>query len=50
LAVLLLPIEIGLAVFFALLGVTAIGSIVLSYVAWRDDPARETYSETRDEP
>lgn len=50
LAVLLLPIEFGLAVFFALLGVTAIGSIVLSYVAWRDDPARETYSETRDEP
>jgi uncharacterized membrane protein len=50
LAALFLPVEISLVVFFSLLGVTAIGSIVLSYVAWRDDPARETYSETRDEP
>ena len=45
-AILIAPINIGLTVFFILLAITAIGSIVLSYLAWRTDPERETYSET----
>jgi len=45
LAVLLMPVEIGLTVFFALLGVTVGGAVILSYLAWRRDPDRETYSE-----
>ena len=45
-AILLTPVEIGLGIFFALLAVTGVGSILLSYLAWRDDANRETYSET----
>ena len=45
-AILLAPVQIGLIVFFSLLGVTAIGAIILSFLAWRSDPDRETYNET----
>ena len=45
-ALLLTPVKIGLAIFFGLLGVTVAGALVISYLAWRDDPSRETFSET----
>lgn len=46
LAGLTLPIEQAFTVFFTLLGVTVIGAVILSYMSWRSDPDRETYSET----
>ncbi|MCR9127940.1 MAG: SdpI family protein [Alphaproteobacteria bacterium] len=44
-ALLLAPVPAGLAVFFALIAVTAVGSIALSFLVWRSDPDRETYSD-----
>ncbi len=44
-AILFTPVEVGLMIFFGLLGATAIGAVVLSFLAWRSDPDRETYSE-----
>lgn len=44
-AILLAPVPAGLAVFFTLLGVTVVGSVGLSFLVWRSDPDRETYSE-----
>jgi uncharacterized membrane protein len=45
-AIVVAPVEIGLGLFFGLLAATALGSILLSYLTWRSDPDRETYSET----
>lgn len=45
LAMLLSPINVGLTVFFVLLGGTAIGSIILSFLIWKKDPHRETFSD-----
>jgi uncharacterized membrane protein len=44
-AIALAPVPAGLTVFFALIAVTAVGSIALSFLVWRSDPDRETYSD-----
>lgn len=43
--ILLAPVQIGIAVFVALICTTSVGSILISYLAWRTDPERETFSE-----
>lgn len=44
-ALLLAPVEIALTIFLTCILATAAGSIALSYVVWRTDPDRETFSE-----
>lgn len=39
------PISVGLTVFLTLMGITAVGSLAVSYFAWRSDPDRETFNE-----
>ncbi len=45
-AIVLAPIGVGMAIFIGLLCTTSLGSILISYLAWRSDPARETFNET----
>lgn len=43
--ILMAPVEIGIAVFVGLICTTSVSSILISYLAWRADPERETFSE-----
>lgn len=44
-AIALAPLEYGLAIFLALIAVTGVGSVAISYQVWRTDPDRETFNE-----